>query len=475
MSITIATHEGTAGEAAVEVLLQAGFGREHITRWQLARPARTTLFAPDSDHYARYWQECGSLLERLPQKAKRSPAEQVAATALLVIAREARRQFLEAHTAALYSLLTEGRSRFVRVEELTYAAGERVAGLTPSRTAVAAEMCFAQRDKDGIEIDQGLFASHILAHPACGLHLIHAMLLPKPDSTERLTQFDRAGHLDLEGASVTRLGKGALVTMQNPRYLNAEDQTTLDAMETAVDVATLDPKSEVGVLRGGLLENPKYQGKRAFGTGINLTHLYYGRVPFMWYLTRELGFVHKFYRGLARPDITPDETTGDTIEKPWIAAVEAFAIGGHCQYLLTLDYIIAADNAFMTLPARKEGIIPGAANMRLPRFVGDRIARQAIMAERRIDCDSDVGRMICDEIVAPDQMDATVAAIVDRLTNSGVVSASSNRRAFRVVQEPLDTFRRYCAVYAREQAYCHFSPALIGNLERYWNAQTRKM
>ena len=36
-------------------------------------------------------------------------------------------------------------------------------------------------------------------------------------------------------------------------------------------------------------------------------------------------------------------------------------------------------------------------------------------------------------------------------------------------------FRRYMAVYAREQAYCHFSPALIGNLEKHWNAQQRKM
>ena len=35
-------------------------------------------------------------------------------------------------------------------------------------------------------------------------------------------------------------------------------------------------------------------------------------------------------------------------------------------------------------------------------------------------------------------------------------------------------FRSYCAVYAREQAYCHFSPALIRNLEQYWDAQNRK-
>ena len=43
-----------------------------------------------------------------------------------------------------------------------------------------------------------------------------------------------------------------------------------------------------------------------------------------------------------------------------------------------------------------------------------------------------------------------------------------------IAQEPLDTFRSYFAVYAREQAYCHFSPALIANLERHWKAQERK-
>jgi thioesterase DpgC len=140
-----------------------------------------------------------------------------------------------------------------------------------------------------------------------------------------------------------------------------------------------------------------------------------------------------------------------------------------------MDYVVAASDAYMTLPARKEGIIPGASNMRLPRFVGDRIARQAIMSGRRLDCDTPEGRMICDEIVAPAEMDAALERVVHDLTSSGVVSAASNRRAFRVSEEPLDTFRRYMAVYAREQAYCHFSPALIGNLEKHWNAQQRKI
>jgi thioesterase DpgC len=83
--------------------------------------------------------------------------------------------------------------------------------------------------------------------------------------------------------------------------------------------------------------------------------------------------------------------------------------------------------------------------------------------------------MICDEIVAPEEMDGAIERVVENFTGSGIVSAASNRRAFRVTQEPLDLFRRYFATYAREQAYCHFSPALIANLEMHWNAKSRKL
>ena len=138
-----------------------------------------------------------------------------------------------------------------------------------------------------------------------------------------------------------------------------------------------------------------------------------------------------------------------------------------------MDYVLAADDAYLTLPARKEGIIPGFANLRLPRFTGDRIARQAIQYERRLPCDSPEGRLIVDEIAPADDMDAAVERVVAGLTNAGAVSAVGNRRAFRVGQEPLDLFRRYASVYAREQAYCHFSPALIANLERNWDAKRR--
>ena len=97
------------------------------------------------------------------------------------------------------------------------------------------------------------------------------------------------------------------------------------------------------------------------------------------------------------------------------------------------------------------------------------------MDRRRIECDSSEGRLICDEVVAQTEMDAAIERVVEKLTGSGVVSASSNRRAFRVAQEPLDLFRSYFAVYALEQAYCRFSPALIANLEQNWNAKNRKL
>ena len=142
--------------------------------------------------------------------------------------------------------------------------------------------------------------------------------------------------------------------------------------------------------------------------------------------------------------------------------------------MLAMDYVLAEASAYLSLPARKEGIIPGMANLRLPRFLGERLARQAIMFGGEIQCDSPTGRLICNEVVPSDQIERALAQLVDGLTGSGVVSAVGNRRQFRLGQEPLDLFRRYLALFAKEQASCHFSNGLISNLERYWNAQSRR-
>lgn len=458
-----------------ESLQGAGIGNDAVAAWHAAAPPDAGDFAGDCARYSRFWDSSAALLARLPAKPARDAKQAEAAERIKQVAREARTRFLRAHVEAVYDRLTHNRSRFIRVEQLIYDAAALVPGLTPTRAQVAAESACLQRDKDGLEIDHGIFVSATLANPGTGRHLCHAMLLPHAGTAERRAELERKGRVDLGAAEVFRKGRASHVIGKNPRHLNAEDATTLDAAEIAVDLAILDQHTSIGVLRGDYVQGGKYQGRRVLGSGINLTHLYYGKIPFIWYLQRDLGIVNKLYRGLARPEMMPDDVNGQTIEMPWIAVVEGFAIGGHCQYLLTMDYVLAAQDAFMSLPARKEGIIPGAANLRLPRFTGDRIARQAIMNQRRFDCDSADGRLICDEVVAPAEMDIAIERAVENLTGSGVVSAASNRRAFRVGQEPLDLFRNYFAVYALEQAYCHFSPALISNLEQHWNAKNRKL
>ena len=445
-----------------------------IRDWRSAQCDASGDFGADRRNFARFWQSSQQLIDGLPPKVKRSVPQAAVADEVRRAARASRERFLQRHVEPVYAVLTRNFSQFVRVEELVRNAAVAFPGLVPSADQIAAESDTLQGHKDALEIDQGLFLAQVLGHERAGNHLIHAMLLPRAETTGHLQRFQRDGVLDLKTARLERHGSAVHLIASNPRFLNAEDQTTLDNMEIAVDVAILDAASNIAVLRGSTVEHPKYTGRRLLGSGINLTHLYQGRIPFVWFIQRELGFVHKFLRGVASPDVFPDDVHGTGTEKPWIAAVEGFAIGGHCQILLTMDFVVAANDAFMTLPARKEGIIPGVSNLRLPRFVGDRIARQAIQYERRIDCDSPEGRLICDEIAPPDEMDATLDRVAARLTSSGAVGAIANRRAFRVGQEPIDLFRRYMAVYAREQAYCHFSPALIANLEQYWDAQNRK-
>lgn len=462
------------GEEAA-LLGSAGLPAETVASWLKARPKVGRNFKRNAITFSRFWRMSAELRAKLPTKPARDRAQAAAIDVIFQAERQARERFLGSHVETIYRKLTNNCRSFVRAERLVDDAAALLPGLVPNAQVLAQQSERLLKDKDSLEVDQGIFLSHVLGHSSASRHLCHAMLLPRPETLDRLSYFRKHGAIDLGAAVVLRQGKASVVEMRNPRFLNALDDTTLDALETAVDLAILDPETSVAVLRGGLVEHPKFAGRRVFSSGINLTRLYYGKISYLFYIKHVLGFENKIFRGIAQPDLPPDETAGTTTEKPWIAAVDAFAIGGGCQHLLVMDYVLAAADAYMTLPARKEGIIPGAANMRLPRFTGDRIARQAIMYGRRLDCDSPEGRLICDEIAPPDEMDAALARVIDGLTSSGVVSAVGNRRGFRVAQEPLDTFLSYLAVYAREQAYCHFSPALVANLEQHWNAQTREV
>ena len=367
----------------------------------------------------------------------------------------------------LYNELTDKCTRPVRLDELVYEAAERVPGLVPTRAEMEPERARKLADKEGLELAQGLLIAEFLQVPRTGRHLVESMLQPTQLALDHLDELRANGTVDLGHARVTRHGRAGVLELCNPRHLNAEDGNTLDETEAAVDLVLLDPEIEVGVFRGGVVDHPRYAGERIFGSGINLTHLYLGRIDFLFYVVRDLGYVNKIYRGVA--------SGTRATEKLWIAAVQRYAIGGACQLLHVMDHVIAVSGSRLYLPARKEGIIPGASNLRLPRFVGDRAARQAILSGREWTAGDPDADLICDEVVDAGAIDAAIEHRIEALTSSGLVNAAANRAAMRVGEEPVELFREYMATYAREQAYCHLSPALVHNLEQNWNADRRRL
>jgi (3,5-dihydroxyphenyl)acetyl-CoA 1,2-dioxygenase len=467
----------TPAHVPAELLARAGLPAAGAADWAASAPGPEGSFRAAAEAVSSFLGRGQALSQRLPAPADCTADERAARAAIGAVMTGARERFLGAHAAALYDALTAGRTRPLRLDGLVRAAAALVPGLVPSPAEMAAERARALPDKEGIELAHGLLISHVLALPGPGRHLIGAMLQPTAAAFEHLGELRASGTVDLGPVRVMRRGRAGILELSNPRHLNAEDETTLAATECGIDLILLDEAIEVGVFRGGVTQHPRYAGLRVFGAGINLTHLYQGRIDFLFYLRRDLGYVNKIYRGIgpAAPDAGGWVPGGGAAEKLWVAAVERFAIGGACQLLHVVDHVIATRGSRLFLPARKEGIIPGASNLRLPRFVGDRAARQAILSGREWTAGDPDAALLCDEVVEPGEMDRAIEDRVAALTGSGLVNATANRRTLRAGQEPLDLFREYMAVYAREQAICHLSPALVHNLETHWHARERSI
>lgn len=416
------------------------------------------------------WDLCAALPPRSERGAEQRHAGEVAVRVITDLCRN----FCRRHLRTMYRSLTDDLARFVRTEELAFDAADRWPGIVPTREELAVESQRMQKDKDGLELNQGIFFSQLFMDPECGLHHLHTMLRPRPESLELLDAFIEQRVMELDFIRIEVKGRAGYITLSNPRYLNAEDDLTSADLETAVDLVLLHPGLDMGVLRGGPIDHPKYRGRRVFGSGVNLTKIYHGKLPYLMFLTRDIAPLNKIYYGLAG-DAWNEDDPENTLEKPWIAALETFAIGGGCQLLLVMDYVLAETGSYFNLPARKEGIIPGVANLRLARFVGESAAREGIMFDKQFYAESPEAAGLINRVVQPEVMDEALESFVHRALASGMVSAAGNRKVLRVGQENLEIYRRYMANFAEIQAWCHLSPQLIRNLETYWNARERRL
>ncbi|MFE5570425.1 (3,5-dihydroxyphenyl)acetyl-CoA 1,2-dioxygenase DpgC [Amycolatopsis japonica] len=375
--------------------------------------------------------------------------------------RTLRAAFVEAHAEELYAELTDGRTRYLRIDELVRAAALAFPGLVPSEAQMAAERARPQVEKEGREIDQGIFLRGILRAPKAGPHLLDAMLRPTARAQRLLPEFLETGLVQMEAVRLERRDGVAHLTLCRDDCLNAEDAQQVDDMETAVDLVLLDPSVRVGLLRGGVMSHPRYLGRRVFCAGINLKKLSSGDIPLVdFLLRRETGYIQKIFRGLLTDDSWHSRFTG----KPWMAAVDSFAIGGGTQLLLVFDHVLAASDAYLSLPAAKEGIIPGVSNFRLSRIAGPRVARQVILGGRKLRADEPDARSIVDEVVPPEEMDAAIDGALARLDGEAV---AANRRMVNLSEEPPEEFRRYIAEFALQQALRIYGADVIGKVDGF--------
>ena len=378
-------------------------------------------------------------------------------------ARTLRGRFMDAQAEPVYDELTDGRRRYLRLEQLVEVAATAFPGLVPTADQMAAERARAQASKEGREIDQGIFLRGMLRSPLAGRHLLDAMLRPTPRALRLLPEFSRTGAAELGSVRLERRDGAARLTMCRDDCLNAEDNQQVDDMETAVDLALLDPGVRVGLLRGAEMSHPRYRGKRVFCAGINLKALHAGGISLVdFLLRRELGYIHKLMRGVLVDDGASWHSPA--VAKPWVAAVDGFAIGGGMQLLFVFDHVIAAADSYFSLPAAQEGIVPGAANLRLSRSAGPRLSRQIILAGRRIWATEPAASLVVDEVVEPADMEEAIERSLDRLQSPAV---APNRRMLNLAEESPDDFRRYMAEFAVQQALRLYSDDVIGKGGRF--------
>src|SRR6187402_807063 len=233
-----------------------------------------------------------------PKRARRDSAAAIADKIHRTL-RTARHQFMTHHAEWVYSTLATRQSPYRNILDFALEAGVQFPGLVPTSEQYGRERILKQEDKEGHEIDQGIFFHHLLGNRATGPRLLSMLSLPTERARALLPAFETAGVADLGSVHVHRLNNTAFITIYNPDCLNAEDDNLVEDLETAVDLALMDDKVSIGLLRGGVVSHPKYFGERIFSAGINLKALYSGQISYAnFVLRRELGFLNKIYRGL---------------------------------------------------------------------------------------------------------------------------------------------------------------------------------
>ena len=164
---------------------------------------------------------------------------------------------------------------------------------------------------------------------------------------------------DVRRIRVIKDGPVGEIRLNEPEVLNAQGKHWPEDMLAAAEEVREDPEIRVVLLTG--------EG-RSFCSGLNLTQLGRGEILKEWIRASEYAF-----------------RSMETMEKPVIAGLQGYCIGGGLQVAIGCDVRIAADDAILGLPAVREAFIPGMSTYRLPRVIGMAHARHLILGGENID------------------------------------------------------------------------------------------
>ena len=122
-------------------------------------------------------------------------------------------------------------------------------------------------------------------------------------------------------------------------------------------------------------------------------------------------------------------------EKPWIAAVNGFALGGGCELALACDFVYASDQARFGQPEVKLGIIPGfGGTQRLARRVGIAKAKELCMTGDMIDAAEALRIGLADAVWPHGELMARARDVAGRIAANGPLAVAEVKRLVHLGQ-----------------------------------------
>lgn len=199
-------------------------------------------------------------------------------------------------------------------------------------------------------------------------------------------------------------GAVAVVTLNRPQKYNALTADMLDELVSTLKQLDGQPEVRAIVLSG----SPK-----AFSAGADTGTLASASATELW----RSGFSEKWDR------------VGE-IEKPLIAAVSGYALGGGLELALLCDIIIADETAQFGLPESHIGIIPGAGGtQRLVRAVGKSLAMEMLLGGRRINAREAIQAGLVSRIVAAEELEQQALALAGQVAKAAPLAAVMIKKA----------------------------------------------